>query len=68
MEPTTSTSTTPQATARDARPLGPRTVGEMVLTAARRHSGVALQHNRSGASVYISYPELGTISTETPAG
>ena len=68
MEPTTSTSTTPQATARDARPLGPRTVGEMVLTAARRHAGVALQHNRGGATVYVSYPELGTISTEIARG
>jgi long-chain acyl-CoA synthetase len=50
------------------RPLGPRTVGEMVLTAARRHAGVALQSRRNGGYAYISYPELGTISSEIARG
>jgi long-chain acyl-CoA synthetase len=50
------------------RPLGPPTIGEMILTAAKRHAGVALQFKRSGANAYISYPELGTISSEIARG
>jgi long-chain acyl-CoA synthetase len=40
----------------------------MVLTAAQRHSGVALQYRRDGATAYISYPELGTTSSELARG
>jgi long-chain acyl-CoA synthetase len=40
----------------------------MVLGAARRHSGVALEFKRDGAWAYISYPELGTISSEIARG
>ena len=56
------------STQADSRPPGPRTIGEMVLDVARRHPGVALQFNRGGADAYISYPELGTISTEIARG
>ena len=38
---------------------GPRTLGEMVLDAAERYSGIALQSERGGTTVAISYPELG---------
>jgi long-chain acyl-CoA synthetase len=47
---------------------GQETVGEMVLSAARRNSGVALQFKRDGAWAYISYPQLGTIATEIARG
>jgi long-chain acyl-CoA synthetase len=67
MNPNT-TSATAAAPAAAARPLGPRTVGEMVLTAAQAHSGVALQFKRDGAWAYISYPELGTIASEIARG
>ena len=49
-------------------PLGARTVGEMLLSAAQRHSGVALQFKRDGAAAYISYPELGAIAGEIARG
>jgi long-chain acyl-CoA synthetase len=59
-------------TIRDAaktRPrLGPQTVGEMVLAAAGRHSGVALQFKRDGSDAYVSYPQLGTIASEIARG
>jgi long-chain acyl-CoA synthetase len=58
----------PAAGPAPTRPLGPRTIGEMVLSAAQRHSGVALQFKRNGAFAYISYPELGTISGEIARG
>ncbi len=48
--------------------LGPQTIGEMVLAAADRHSGVALQFKRDGADAYISYPELGAIAGEIARG
>src|SRR5579884_172070 len=46
----------------------PRTIGEMVLDSAGRYSGVALQHRRDGREGYISYSELGTISSEIARG
>jgi len=42
---------------------GPNSLGEHLLSMAARHSGVALQFRRDGATAYISYPELGTISS-----
>jgi long-chain acyl-CoA synthetase len=47
---------------------GPSTLGEMVLDAARQHSGVALQYPRDGQTISISYPELGAITTEIARG
>jgi long-chain acyl-CoA synthetase len=46
----------------------PQTLGEMVLDASRRHSGIALEYPRDGRRAYISYPELGAISTEIARG
>ncbi len=46
----------------------PTTLGEMLLAAAARHHGVALQYRRDGATVCISYPELGTRVTEIARG
>jgi len=68
MSPPRTTSGHAEAGAAPPRPLGPRTIGEMVLTAAQRHSGVALQYRRDGATAYISYPELGTTSSELARG
>ena len=45
-----------------------QTVGEHLLSVTERHSGVALQFWRDGVSAYISYPELGTISSEIARG
>ena len=46
----------------------PQTLGQMVLDVAARHQGVALQYQRDGQAVSISYPELGKISTEIAQG
>src|SRR5579862_145316 len=59
--------TTPDAAKTHLR-LGPQTVGEMVLAAAARHAGVALQFKRDGSDAYVSYPELGTIASEIARG
>jgi long-chain acyl-CoA synthetase len=67
MNTTTRSEITHAATAQ-ARPVDPRTIGEMVLSAAHAHSGVALQFRRDGAWAYVSYPELGTISSEIARG
>lgn len=49
--------------------LGPQqTFGQMILDAAAQHTGVALQYPRGGRTEYVSYPELGTISTEIARG
>ncbi len=75
MNPPTTTETTATGAAITAAPgttavlkEGPRTLGEMVLNAAERFSGVALHSERSGASVEITYPELGAIVTEIARG
>ena len=49
-------------------PAGPQTLGQMILDIAARHSGVALQFQRDGRTVYISYSELGTICSEIARG
>ena len=46
----------------------PTTLGEMLLSAAGRHHGVALQYCRDGTNVSISYPELGARVTEIARG
>jgi long-chain acyl-CoA synthetase len=43
-------------------------MGEMVLDSASRHTGIALQFQRGGRAAYVSYDELGTISTEIARG
>jgi long-chain acyl-CoA synthetase len=68
MEPTT---LTPGVSVPDPVHTGPRdpsTVGEMVLDSARRYHGTALQFRRDGQQAYISYSELGTISSEIARG
>ena len=47
---------------------GPRTLGEMILDAAERYSGVALEYRRGGQPGYVSYPDLGTSSSEIARG
>src|SRR5579875_558582 len=46
----------------------PPTLGELVLAAAERHRGVALQFPRAGRTAYISYPELGMVASEIARG
>jgi long-chain acyl-CoA synthetase len=46
----------------------PQTLGQLVLDVAERHSGVALQYPRDGRMAYISYSELGNISSEIARG
>jgi long-chain acyl-CoA synthetase len=46
----------------------PTTLGEMVLVSAARHTGVALQYPRGEHTAYVSYSELGTISSEIARG
>jgi long-chain acyl-CoA synthetase len=64
MTPATTTATPPRAETYEL----PHTLGAMVLDSARRHSGVALQFQRGGRPAYISYSELGTISSEIARG
>jgi long-chain acyl-CoA synthetase len=40
----------------------------MIIDVAVRHPGIALQFKRDGQTAYISYAELGTISTEIARG
>ncbi len=46
----------------------PSTLGQMVLDVAERHNTVALQFPRDGRAAFISYPELGSISSEIARG
>ncbi len=51
------------------RPAGvPGTLAEMVLDSAARFPGIALQFRRNGQPACVSYPELGTLSTEIARG
>jgi long-chain acyl-CoA synthetase len=45
-----------------------QTLGQMILDAAARFEGVALQYQRGGQPATISYPALGAISTEIAQG
>jgi len=57
------------ADATTARALSaPKTLGQMVLDAAARFDGVALQYQRDGGTVRIPYPALGAISVEIAQG
>ncbi len=47
---------------------GPRTLGELVLDAAKHHQGNALRYSRDGRTITVSYPELGAIVTEIARG
>ena len=47
---------------------GPETLGQMVLDAAARFDGVALQYQHDGRTVRIPYPALGAISIEIAQG
>jgi long-chain acyl-CoA synthetase len=49
-------------------PSDPKTLGRMVLDAAARFDGVALQYQRGGHTVRIPYPALGAISIEIAQG
>ncbi len=67
----TSLTTPPQASTGDGLetdPDAPSTLGQMVLASAAKHPGIALQFKRDGQTAYISYPELGTISSEIARG
>jgi long-chain acyl-CoA synthetase len=58
-------------TSEDAPPLDPAnsgSLGQMLIDAAQRHRGVALQYRREGQTVSITYPELGAIVTEIAVG
>jgi long-chain acyl-CoA synthetase len=46
----------------------PGTLAEMVLASGARFPGIALQYVRNGQPAYISYPELGTLSSEIARG
>ena len=46
----------------------PATLGTMILDAAQRYSGVALEYRRNGRPGYVSYSELGTTSVEIARG
>jgi long-chain acyl-CoA synthetase len=66
------TTTTPLAASANGaaatRSQRPRTLGEMILDAAQRHTGTALQFQRGGREVMVSYPKLGTIVSEVARG
>jgi long-chain acyl-CoA synthetase len=71
MSPSTSTeatSTRPQDVTSVSAGSRSQTLGEMILDAAARFEGVALQYRRDGQTVRISYPALGAISTEIAQG
>ena len=65
--PTVAT-TTPATDAPTHSTGSPTTLGEMLLSVAARHHGVALQYRRNGTTVSISYPELGARVTEIARG
>ncbi len=70
MNPSTATHRTSSST-REVTPVSgspSQTLGEMILDAAARFEGVALQYRRDGQTVRISYPTLGAISTEIAQG
>ena len=68
MGPTETTLERAAQAAESVQPSGTQTVGGHLLSVAQRHSGVALHFWRDGVSAYISYPELGTISSEIARG
>src|SRR6516165_1065738 len=71
MSPSTATQTT-SSFPREITPVSAgsrsQTLGEMILDAAGRFQGVALQYQRDGQTVRISYSALGAISTGIAQG
>jgi long-chain acyl-CoA synthetase len=71
MNPSTATQMT-STRPRDATPVSAgsrsQTLVQMILDAAERFEGVALQYRGDGQTVRISYPVLGAISTEIAQG
>ena len=47
---------------------GPNSLGEMLLAASERHTGVALQFPQGKYTIAISYPELGAMVTDIARG
>jgi long-chain acyl-CoA synthetase len=68
--PATATATVPRTTVpvEAMPPSGPRTLGEMLLSATERHTGIALEYEKNGHRVRIAYPDFGTIVTEIARG
>jgi long-chain acyl-CoA synthetase len=48
--------------------LSPSSLGEMLLEAAARYRGVALEYRRNGKPISITYPELGAQTSEIARG
>jgi len=59
---------TPASAPHAATTSWPRTLGAMVLEAAERHRGVALQFPRDGRTAFMSYSELGDAAGEIARG
>ncbi len=54
---------------KDRRPGGgPSSLGEMLLAASERHTGIALQFPQGKYTITISYPELGAMVTDIARG
>jgi long-chain acyl-CoA synthetase len=69
MNPSTARDTAPTPSRSVTDPSSPpETLGQMILDAAARYEGVALEWRRDGQTVTISYPTLGAISTEIAQG
>jgi long-chain acyl-CoA synthetase len=71
MSPTTA-SQPPSTVPQDVTPVSAgsrsQTLGQMILDAAARFDGVALQYQRDRETIRISYPALGEICTEIAQG
>ncbi len=48
--------------------VSPASLGELLLDAAARYRGVALQYCRDGHTISITYPELGAQASEIARG
>ncbi len=69
MPPSTTTTITPPTIDGPApADTSPRSLGEMVLGAAARYRGVALEYRRDGRTVSITYPELGVRARAIACG
>ena len=68
MNPAAITPTPTVTEGRSGSTPSPDTVGAMVLDAAARHSGVALEYRHAGRRVSITYPQLGARVTEIARG
>jgi len=56
------------ATMTVSSPAASATLGQMLLDAAQRHRGVALDYRRDDQTISISYPQLAAIVTEIARG